>query len=413
MAYFHYKNAEFYGENVKLADVAEQFGTPCYVYSKRALVSQWDAFEKAFGNVPHRICYAVKANSNIAILNLFAQKNAGFDIVSRGELERVLAARGDPKKIVFSGVGKQQDEIERALEVGVGCFNVESEAELERLQKIGVKKNKIVPIALRINPDIDPKTHPYIATGLSSNKFGIEYQAALLLCKKIKTFSHIKMIGIACHIGSQLTEISPFMEACERLLHLVAHLKSLKIHLQHIDVGGGLGVVYQNEKPPSIAEYVTAIINKLSAHGLEIFIEPGRVLVANAGVLLTRVEYLKYSAHKNFAIIDAGMNDLMRPSLYDAWHEILPVLERSTEKKNYDIVGPVCESADFFGKNRALALAEQDLLAVMDVGAYGFSMSSNYNSRPRAAEVMIDQDQVFVIRERESFEELFKTENIL
>lgn len=413
MQYFHYKNNELYGEEIKLLDITKQFGTPCYVYSRAALEDNWQAFESAFGLVSHRICYAVKANSNIAILNFFAKKNAGFDIVSQGELERVLRANGDPAKIVFSGVAKQSEEIARALEVGIGCFNVESEPELERIHNMAIQHKKVANVALRINPDIDAKTHPYIATGLSGNKFGIEYAEALKLCKKIQTMSHLKLIGIACHIGSQLTDLAPFLEAIDRLLELLQQLTTSGIHLKHINVGGGLGVRYQNENPPSILEYVSAIKKKLEKSPLEIVIEPGRVLVANAGVLLTRVEYLKHTSHKNFAIVDAGMNDFTRPVLYDAWHDILPVvLWNNGVNLNYDIVGPVCESADFLGKNRSLQLQADDVLAVCTAGAYGFCMSSNYNSRPRAAEVMLDKDKIYLIREREALNNLFKNERL-
>lgn len=410
MSNFHYKNTDLYGEAVNLSDIAAEFGTPCYVYSKNALATQWRLFEDSFTNLPHRICYAVKANSNISILKFFAEKGAGFDIVSQGELERVLKAGGNPEKIVFSGVGKQQHEIERALDVGVGCFNVESIPELYRIETIAAKKNIIASIALRINPNIDPKTHPYIATGLSSNKFGIEYEEIFPLCEKLTQFPHIKLIGIACHIGSQLTELSPFIEAMDRILKLTDQLKKLNIHLQHINMGGGLGVTYHQEMPPSIEEYVNAIREKLSDSPFEIFIEPGRVMIAKSGVLLTRVEYLKHTSHKNFAIIDAGMNDLMRPSLYEAWHDIIPLHQLDNEKESYDVVGPVCESADFFGKKRLLAIREGDLLAILDVGAYGFSMSSNYNSRPRAAEVMIDGNKAYLIRKREGVGDLFENE---
>ncbi len=410
MSNFHYKNSNLFGEDIKLSDVATEFGTPSYVYSKNALNTQWELFEKSFANMPHRICYAVKANSNISILKFFAEKGAGFDIVSSGELERVLKAGGDPKKIVFSGVGKKTHEIEHAIDVSIGCFNVESIPELHRLQSIAARKNLIAPIAFRINPNIDPKTHPYIATGLNSNKFGIEYSQIIPLCEKLNEFSHVKLIGFACHIGSQLTELSPFIEAMDRMLSLTQQIQSLGIPLQHLNLGGGLGVTYHDENPPSIQEYVAAIKNKFNHNSFEIFIEPGRVMVAVAGILLTRVEYLKHTTHKNFAIIDAGMNDLMRPSLYDAWHDIVPLTVNNEEKKLYDVVGPVCESGDFFGKERLLAINEGDLLAILNVGAYGFSMSSHYNSRPRPPEIMIDGNKAYIIRKRESVEDLFKNE---
>ncbi|HSW70076.1 MAG TPA: diaminopimelate decarboxylase [Gammaproteobacteria bacterium] len=414
MTYFHYQNDELYAEDVSLTEIAKQYGTPCYVYSKKMLLDNLKNFNLAFETVPHRICYAVKANSNLAILNLFASMQSGFDIVSLGELERVIAARGDPKKIVFSGVGKKSHEIIRALDVGIHCFNVESEAELLRLNTIAKEKNKIAPIALRINPNIDAGTHPYIATGLHENKFGIAYHDALNLITMIQSLDHLKLIGIGNHIGSQLTELSPFSDAIDRLLELVDQLLNKDISLQHVNIGGGLGVQYRNEKPPSIQHYASALIAKLVNYPLEIILEPGRALVANAGVLLTRVEYLKPTAHKNFAIVDAAMNDLLRPALYNAWHDISPVqIQKNISKKLYDIVGPVCESADFLGKDRELALKTCDLLAIQSAGAYGFSMSSHYNSRPRAAEVMVDKNKTHLIRERETIQDLFRGEMIL
>lgn len=414
MQHFHYKNNALYADEVNLADVVQKFGTPVYVYSRATLEDNWRAFAEAFGQVKHRICYAVKANSNLAILNFFVKKGAGFDIVSLGELERVITAGGDPAKIVFSGVGKQAIEIARALELEVGCFNVESLAELMRIQEMAKESQKIAKISLRINPDIDPKTHPYIATGLSSNKFGIEYANALELCLKMQSYSHLKLIGIACHIGSQLTEIEPFLAAIDRLLKLFVELKDKKILLEHINIGGGLGVPYQNEIPPTIAQYITAVLKKLTEYPVELIIEPGRVLVANAGVLLTRIEYLKQTQHKNFAITDAGMNDLLRPALYDAWHDIIPLTLRNMGKDiYYDIVGPVCESADFLGKNRLLELQANDILAICMVGAYGFCMASNYNTRPRAAEVLIDGNKIVLIRQRESIQSLLADELIL
>lgn len=413
MDFFHYQNNTLFAENVPVTAIAEQFGTPCYVYSRAAIEKNWQAFDTAFGDYPHRICYAVKANSNIAILNLLAKLNSGFDIVSRGELERVLAAGGDPKKIVFSGVGKQADEIIRALEVGIFCFNVESESELERLNTLAGQQKKIAQIALRVNPNIDARTHPYIATGLNENKFGIELSQTLSLARKIKQLPHLKLIGIGSHIGSQLTELSPFLEALDCLLDLVDQLKKEGFQLQNLDIGGGLGIIYRDETPPSIHDYVTAIRQKIADCGLEVIIEPGRIIVANAGILVTKVEYLKHSNHKNFAIVDAAMNDLMRPALYDAWQNIIPVTKTFDTESTYDIVGPVCESGDFLGKNRQLALRVDDLLAICSVGAYGFSMSSNYNSRPRAAEVIVDGDQVHLIRDRELIEELYSNEHLL
>ncbi|MEO8402731.1 MAG: diaminopimelate decarboxylase [Gammaproteobacteria bacterium] len=411
---FHYQQDQLYAEEVSLTDIAKQFGTPCYVYSKSQLIQNWQRFNDAFTNHPHRICYAVKANSNIAILNLFAKLQSGFDIVSLGELERVLAAGGDPSKIVFSGVGKKAAEIVRALEVGINCFNVESAAELERLNAIGAEYKKIVPIGLRINPNIDARTHPYIATGLHENKFGIDYTEGLAIVDKIQTLPHLKLVGIGSHIGSQLTELSPFIEAIDRLLELVDQLLLAGVPLHHLNIGGGLGVCYQNETPPSIQEYATTLSQKLAACPLEIILEPGRAIVANAGILLTSVEYLKHTEHKNFAIVDTAMNDLLRPALYEAWHEITPVKpDKKLPEKMYDIVGPVCESADFLGKNRLLGVLPGDLLAIHSTGAYGFSMSSNYNSRPRVAEVMVDKNQVHLIRKRETIADLFLHEQLI
>lgn len=413
MQHFHYKNNQIYGENVRLADIADEFGTPCYVYSEAMLEDSWQAFEQAFNGLNHRICYAVKANSNIAILNFFANKGAGFDIVSQGELERVLVANGDPKKVVFSGVGKTTSEIIRALDVGIACFDVESLPELERIHSIAEAHKTIATVALRVNPDIDARTHPYISTGLSTNKFGIEYSDVLSLCHKIQKMPHIKLIGIACHIGSQLTELSPFLEACDRMLDLLQQLKTAGIELTHINIGGGLGVQYHDEKPPTLQEYATAIRKKFENQAVELIIEPGRALVANAGVLLTKVEYIKTTSHKNFAIVDAGMNDLIRPALYDAWHDILPISLRYGDTYFYDIVGPVCESADVLGKSRQIALEPGDILAIKTAGAYGFGMSSNYNSRPRPAEVMIKDGKAHLIRRRETLGELFASETIL
>lgn len=410
---FNYKNDELYAENVRLADIAEKFGTPCYVYSRAAIENNWQEFNKSFGNYPHRICYAVKANSNIAILNILAKLNSGFDIVSRGELERVLAAGGNPKQIVFSGVGKQEDEIIRALEVEIFCFNVESEAELEKINTLAARLKKIAPIALRINPNIDAKTHPYIATGLHENKFGIELSLVLSLCEKISTFSNLKLIGIGSHIGSQLTELDPFLETLDCLLGLVDQLSERGIQLQHVDIGGGLGVRYKEETPPAIHDYIMALRKKLEKHFIEVIIEPGRVIVANAGVLVTKVEYLKHSNHKNFAIVDAAMNDLMRPALYNAWQNIIPLKKNKNEEQMYDIVGPVCESGDFLGKERKLSLQTGDLLAICSAGAYGFAMSSNYNSRPRVAEIMVEGDKMHLIRRRETIEDLFVHEKIV
>jgi len=411
--YFSYKNDLLYAEEVSLAEIAAQYDTPCYVYSRQALEQNWQAFTQAFGNIPHRICYAVKANATLAILNVFAKHNAGFDIVSIGELERVLAAKGNAKKIIYSGVAKKSTEIIRAIAAGIGCFNVESESELNRLHSLAAQQKTVVEIALRVNPNINARTHPYIATGLSDNKFGIDASEVLPLYKKIHaTMPYCSITGIACHIGSQLTELSPFLEAIDCVLELIAELKTAGILLQHIDIGGGLGVIYQDETPPTISEYVTAVCAKLKNSGLEIVIEPGRALVANAGILLTRVEYLKHTRHKNFAIVDAGMNDLLRPALYEAWHSIMPVkLNPALQEQTYDIVGPVCESADFLGKNRLLAIEESDLLAIGSVGAYGSCMSSNYNARAKAAEVMVNKDKVHLIRQRETLQSVFVQES--
>lgn len=411
--YFHYKNQQLYAEQVNLADVAKQYGTPCYVYSRAALENNWHRLDRAFGDINHRICYAVKANPNIAILNLFARLNSGFDIVSVGELERVLVANGDPKKVVFSGVAKQLHEIERAIDVGVGCFNVESIAELEFLQTIAEKKQTTIRIALRINPNIDVRTHPYIATGLNENKFGILFADAMKLLQTITSMPNIKLIGVACHIGSQLMDLEPFVAACERLVQMVAACEAHGIQLEHVNIGGGLGVQYHDEIPPSITDYVTMICHQLASLQLEIVLEPGRSLVADAGILLTRIIYLKHTEHKNFAITDAGMNDLLRPALYHAWHDIIPVSTRDDVKVNYDIVGPVCESADFIGKNREMSLEQDDLLAVLTVGAYGSSMSSNYNTRPKAVELMVDGEMIYCIRHREEISELYKNEKII
>lgn len=414
MTVFHYKNNELFIEDISLTHIAETYETPCYVYSRHLIETKWHLFNNSFVNTPHRICYAVKANSNIAILNILAKLQSGFDIVSQGELERVLIAGGDPKKIIFSGVGKQSAEIIRALEVGIFCFNVESQAELEKIHHIAAERNQIANIALRLNPNIDAGTHPYIATGLNENKFGIELSQALTLCQKIQTMPNLKLIGMGCHIGSQLTDLKPFEEALDCLLQLVDQLALNNIKLDYLDIGGGLGVRYKDENPPTIPEYVSIIEKKLKNYSLEVILEPGRSIVAEAGVLLTKVEYLKHTSHKNFAIVDAGMNDLMRPALYEAWQEIIPLQQKdSSTSQQYDIVGPVCESADFLGKNRQLSLQAGDLLAICHAGAYGFSMSSNYNSRPRVAEIMVDKNQVHLIRKRESISDLFSQEKLI
>jgi diaminopimelate decarboxylase len=414
MSYFAYKNNMLYCEEVDVSTIAKQYGTPCYIYSRRALEDNLHVYLTGIANSRCRICYAVKANSNIAILNLFAKKNIGFDIVSMGELERVLAAKGDPKKIIFSGVGKRTDEIVAAIRAGIGCFDIESTAELERINHIAAQEKATINIALRINPNIDAKTHPYISTGLKENKFGIDLTEITSLCKKIENMPYIKLIGLACHIGSQLVELEPFLFAIDCLMDLSNQLLSRGIPLQHLNIGGGLGVSYHNELLPSIAEYLSAIIKKIDHSPLEIILEPGRSLVANAGILVTQVEYIKQTPYKNFLVVDAAMNDLIRPVLYHAWHDIQPVKRHSELfPMTYDVVGPICETADFIGKDRKLAVQLEDLLAVFTVGAYGFCMSSNYNSRPRATEILIDKNEIHVIRERESINDLFRLEHLM
>lgn len=408
----HYRDDDLYIENVSLQSIAEQFGTPCYVYSRAALENNWRAFDQAFSFISHRICYAVKANSNLAILNVLTQLGSGFDIVSIGELERVIAAGGDVKKVIFSGVGKRADELEMAIKKGIYCFDIESEPELNRLQTIAARLNTQVNIALRINPDVNPKTHAYISTGLKENKFGIELTQVLPICNTLAAMPNLRLIGLACHIGSQITELAPFLLAIDCLLDLYGQLRSIGITITHLNIGGGLGITYNQEKPPSIHDYANALKTKLSGSPLEIILEPGRSIVGNTGILLTRIEYLKQTQHKNFAIVDAGMNDLLRPALYQAWQNILPATIRHTKKKMYDITGPVCESADFLGKERELALELNDLLAIDSAGAYGFSMSSNYNSRCRPAEVLVDDSNLHLIRKRETLEELFASEMI-
>lgn len=417
MPAFVYTGGKLGAEDVALADVAEQFGTPTYVYSRAAIESQWYAFDQAFKNKNHLICYAVKANSNLAILNILARLGSGFDIVSIGELERVIKAGGDTGKVVFSGVGKTSREMKYALKVGIKCFNVESISELELLDSIAGDLKMSAPVSLRVNPDVDVDTHPYIATGLKENKFGIPFEEAESVYLQAASMSHINVIGIDCHIGSQITVIAPFIDALERLQELVARIEKKGIKIRHIDIGGGLGIHYQKESPPSATDYGNAVGNVFSGSSCEIILEPGRSILGNAGVLLTRVEYLKRTPHKNFAIVDAAMNDLLRPALYDAWHEIMPVNEpvagSSDNGEIYDIVGPVCETGDFLGKERKLILDEGDFLAVCSAGAYGFSMSSNYNSRPRAAEIMIDRGKICEIRKRETMEDLMAGERLL
>ena len=413
MDHFNYRDGQLYAEDVSVAGIAGQFGTPCYVYSRATLERHWYAFEQAFGDQPHLVCYAVKANSNLGLLNLFARLGSGFDIVSRGELERVLRAGGDPAKIVFSGVGKKVDEIRFALETNIRCFNVESEAELVRIQSIAADMGKVAPISLRVNPDVDAQTHPYISTGLKENKFGIDIETAEAVYRRAAEMSNIAVHGIDCHIGSQLLTLEPFIDALGRLLSLAEKLEEQGIRVQHLDIGGGLGVNYRNDHAPQPIEYMSCLFADERMKRYEILVEPGRAIAANAGILLTQVEYLKHAEHKNFAIVDAAMNDLIRPSLYSAWQEIIPVSPRLGAGKSYDIVGPICETGDFLGKDRELNLAQGDLLAVRSSGAYGFTMSSNYNSRPRAAEVMVDGDQCHLVRSRESIDDLMRGEHLL
>jgi len=411
--YFNYQNNQLVAEGVPLADIAEQYGTPCYVYSRAALTSGFQQFAEALKGHEHQICYAVKANPNLAILNVFARLGAGFDIVSGGELQRVLAAGGEARKVVFSGVGKSVAEMRMALEAGILCFNVESAPELDRLNEVAGSLGKVAAISLRVNPDVDAKTHPYISTGLKQNKFGVAYTEAVSLYCKAAALPNLRITGMDCHIGSQLTETSPFIAAIEKVLVLVDALASMGIVLEHLDLGGGLGICYDKETPPAIADYVAALLGALKGRTQKLILEPGRVLVGNAGVLLTRVEYIKPGCEKNFAIVDAAMNDLMRPALYDAYHGILPVVQENHPVQNYEIVGPICETGDFIGHARELAVAPQSLLAVMSAGAYGMSMSSNYNTRPRACEVMVDGDKVHLIRARETVQQLFAGESII
>jgi diaminopimelate decarboxylase len=400
-------------ESVSLERIAVEFGTPCYVYSHAALTAAYREFDSAFAGRDHLICYAVKANSNLAILNLFARLGSGFDIVSGGELKRVLNAGGDPQKVVFSGVGKHPEEMRAALAAGIFCFNVESEAELLRLNQIAVEMNKLAPVSLRVNPDVDARTHPYISTGLKENKFGIPFDEAEKLYLSAQKFSNIRFTGLDCHIGSQLIELNPFIEAAEKVLGLLSRLEAQGSRIEHLDLGGGLGIRYSSETPPLARDYVAALCAKIGQRNQRILIEPGRALVGNSGLLLTRVEYLKHTPYRDFAIVDAAMNDLIRPALYDAYHEVLPVAVSDGDAKMYQIVGPVCETGDFLGHDRRLSLRQGDLLAVMSAGAYGMSMSSNYNTRPRAAEVMVDGDHIHLIRERESVEQLIAHERIL
>lgn len=413
MSAFHYRGAQLHAEGVALSDIAQACGTPCYVYSRQALTDAYQAYDSAFDGLSHRICYAVKANPNLAILNLFARLGAGFDIVSGGELRRVLAAGGDAATVVFSGVGKTEDEMRAALAAGIHCFNVESASELERLNRVAGEMDRRAPVSLRVNPDVDPQTHPYIATGLKESKFGIGFDAAFDLYRRAQSLPHLSVTGVDCHIGSQITELHPFVDALDRVLELVDRLTEAGIRLKHLDLGGGVGIRYRDETPIVLADYADAIKARLAGRRLQLIMEPGRSLVGNAGVLLTRVAYLKHGQTKHFAVVDAAMNDLMRPALYEAFHDILPIAPHSGTQRCYDIVGPVCESGDFLGKNRYLVLDEGDGLALMSAGAYGMSMASNYNTRARAAEVMVDGETLFLVREREEIDALFAGERVL
>jgi diaminopimelate decarboxylase len=413
MEAFNYRDGELFAEGVALSALAQRFGTPTYVYSRAHIEGQYRAYADALAGMPHLVCFAVKANSNIGVLNVLARLGAGFDIVSSGELERVLAAGGEPSRIVFSGVGKSRDDMRRALEVGVHCFNVESSVELERLQKVAAELGVKAPVSLRVNPDVDAGTHPYISTGLKENKFGIDIEQAEAVYARAAELPNLEVIGVDCHIGSQLTTLEPFLDALDRLLLLVDKLAARGITIKHLDLGGGLGVQYRDEQPPLAGDYIAAVRKRLAGRDLSLVFEPGRFIVANAGVLLTQVEYLKHTEHKDFAIVDAAMNDLIRPALYQAWMDVSPVQPRDGEARNYDLVGPICETGDFLAKDRQLVLEEGDLLAVRSAGAYGFVMSSNYNTRGRAAEVLVDGEQAFEVRRRETVQELYAGESLL
>ena len=406
-------DGKFSIENVLVENITKKFSTPSYVYSKKIILDNYLNFKKQFEDMNHLICFAVKSNPNIAILNLLVNNGAGFDIVSGGELQRVISAKGDPKKVVFSGVGKSQEDIELAIKHDILTFNVESEAELYRIQNTAKKLNKKASISIRVNPDVDPKTHPYISTGLKDNKFGVDEQNAISMYKIAKELDAIEIKGIDCHIGSQITELQPFEDSIKKLLALIDYLKSIDILIEHIDIGGGIGIQYSEETPPTFADYGKTVKNILKERDLKIIFEPGRALIGKAGILLTEVEYIKNSSEKNFLIVNAAMNDLMRPSLYEAFHEIINLSPSDSEKKNYDIVGPVCETGDFLGKGRLISAEENNILAVLDVGAYGMSMSSNYNSRPKAAEILVDDDKFYLIRNRENFADLINGEQLL
>ena len=415
MNHFEYKNQQLFAEDVAIADIISEHGTPAYIYSRATLERHWHAFDNAFGSHPHLICFAVKSNSNIALLNVMAKLGSGFDIVSQGELERVLAAGGEASKVVFSGVAKSHTEIERALDVGIRCFNVESIPELHRINEVAGKMGKIAPISLRVNPDVDAKTHPYISTGLKENKFGVSVQQAREVYRLAKTLPNVKITGMDCHIGSQLTELQPFLDATDRLIVLMEQLKEDGIELHHLDLGGGLGVPYNGEEPPHPTEYTEALLAKLKNYpNLEIILEPGRAISANAGILVTKVEYLKSNEDRNFAIVDTGMNDMIRPALYEAYMQITEVNQSlDREKAVYDVVGPICETSDFLGKGRELAIAEGDLIAMRSAGAYGATMSSTYNSRPQAVEILVDGAKAHLIKARADFTDLWRLEKLI
>ncbi|WP_288234147.1 diaminopimelate decarboxylase [uncultured Haemophilus sp.] len=415
MNHFEYKNQQLFAEDVAITDIIAEHGTPAYIYSRATLERHWHAFDNAFGTHPHLICFAVKSNSNIALLNVMAKLGSGFDIVSQGELERVLVAGGEASKVVFSGVAKSHSEIERALEVGIRCFNVESIPELYRINQVAGKMGKIAPISLRVNPDVDAKTHPYISTGLKENKFGVSVQQAREVYRLAKTLPNVKITGMDCHIGSQLTELQPFLDATDRLIVLMEQLKEDGIELHHLDLGGGLGVPYNGEEPPHPTEYTEALLAKLKNYpNLEIILEPGRAISANAGILVTKVEYLKSNEDRNFAIVDTGMNDMIRPALYEAYMQITEVNQSlDREKATYDVVGPICETSDFLGKGRELAIAEGDLIAMRSAGAYGATMSSTYNSRPQAVEILVDGAKAHLIKARADFADLWRLEKLI
>ncbi|MEC9313521.1 MAG: diaminopimelate decarboxylase [Pseudomonadota bacterium] len=414
MDYFQHQAGSLYAEAVPVADIAQRYGTPTYIYSRKTLEQHWHAFDEAFQEMPHLVCYAVKANSNLAVLNVLARLGSGFDIVSAGELARVIAAGGEAGKTVFSGVGKTEAEIEYALAQNIRCFNVESIPELSRINDVAARMGKLAPVSIRVNPDVDAQTHPYISTGLKENKFGIDIEQARSVYQSAKSMANLSVVGVDCHIGSQLTSVSPFVDALKRVLALIDELAQDGIDIKHLDIGGGLGIHYRDETPPSPAEYAAALKPLLAERELEILLEPGRAIAGNAGILLTKVEFIKPTEAKQFAIVDAAMNDLLRPALYQSWQQIVPVqLETQAKPAVYDIVGPICETGDFLGKDRELAIEQGDLLAIRSAGAYGFTMSSNYNSRPRAAEIMVDGKDIHVVRERETVQDLFTGEHVL